>query len=62
VTARGARTRELAVEHRPRVAGESSGAKVRVVLRAFRELGALRRELRGRSAGSPAAPSITSPA
>jgi glycosyltransferase involved in cell wall biosynthesis len=62
VTARGARTRELAVDHRARVAGESSGAKVRVVLRAFRELGALRRELRGRSAGSPAAPSITSPA
>jgi glycosyltransferase involved in cell wall biosynthesis len=48
-TANGARVRELAVEHRPRVAGEASGANLRVVLRAFRELGPLRREIRGGS-------------
>jgi glycosyltransferase involved in cell wall biosynthesis len=41
----GARIRELGVEHRPRVAGEQSGANPRVVARAFRELFALRREL-----------------
>ncbi|HYV15530.1 MAG TPA: glycosyltransferase family 2 protein [Conexibacter sp.] len=44
--ARGARLVELDVEHRPRVAGEQSGADPRVVLRAFRELAGLRRELR----------------
>jgi glycosyltransferase involved in cell wall biosynthesis len=41
----GARIRELGVEHRPRLAGEQSGANPRVVLRAFRELRELRREL-----------------
>jgi glycosyltransferase involved in cell wall biosynthesis len=45
--ANGARIRELGVEHRPRVAGEQSGANPRVVARAFRELLALRRELIG---------------
>jgi hypothetical protein len=44
----GARVRELGVEHRPRVAGEQSGASPRVVLRAFRELRELRHELRDR--------------
>jgi glycosyltransferase involved in cell wall biosynthesis len=62
VTTRGARIRELAVEHRPRVAGESSGASPRVVLRAFRELGPLRRELAGRSTGRVAKPSVPSTA
>jgi glycosyltransferase involved in cell wall biosynthesis len=42
----GARLRELGVHHRPRVAGEQSGANPRVVLRAFRELLGLRRVLR----------------
>jgi glycosyltransferase involved in cell wall biosynthesis len=42
----GARVRELGVEHRPRVAGEQSGANPRVVLRALRELHQLRGELR----------------
>jgi glycosyltransferase involved in cell wall biosynthesis len=45
--ANGARVRELGVDHRPRVAGEQSGANLRVVLRAFRELRQLRTELRG---------------
>jgi glycosyltransferase involved in cell wall biosynthesis len=49
--ARGARMAELPVEHRPRIAGEPSGANPRVVLRAFRELAELRREL---SAGTRA--------
>jgi glycosyltransferase involved in cell wall biosynthesis len=43
--ARGAHLRQLGVEHRPRVAGEQSGANPRVVLRALGELIRLRREL-----------------
>ena len=51
----GARIAELGVGHRPRVAGRSSGASPRVVLRAFRELRAVRAELReGTPAGAPA--------
>jgi glycosyltransferase involved in cell wall biosynthesis len=59
--ARGAHIRELAVTHRPRVAGEASGAKARVVLRAFRELARLRHELNGRAAAGSACRS-TAPA
>ena len=44
--ARGARLQERDVRHRPRVAGQQSGANPRVVLRAFRELAWLRGELR----------------
>jgi glycosyltransferase involved in cell wall biosynthesis len=44
---RGARTVELPVAHRPRVAGDSSGGNPLVILRAFRELFELRREMRG---------------
>lgn len=44
--AAGARLRELGVHHRPRVAGEQSGASPRVVMRAFLELAGLRGELR----------------
>jgi glycosyltransferase involved in cell wall biosynthesis len=57
----GARVRELAVEHRPRMAGEQSCASPRVVLRAFRELRQLRHELRGEP-GSPASVPPTAPA
>jgi glycosyltransferase involved in cell wall biosynthesis len=42
----GARIAELGVGHRPRTAGRSSGASPRVVLRAFRELRAVRADLR----------------
>jgi glycosyltransferase involved in cell wall biosynthesis len=42
----GATVREIGVHHRPRVAGEQSGASPRVVLRAFRELARLQGELR----------------
>jgi glycosyltransferase involved in cell wall biosynthesis len=42
----GARLTELGVTHRPRPAGRPSGASPRVVLRAFRELRAVRAELR----------------
>jgi glycosyltransferase involved in cell wall biosynthesis len=44
--AAGARLEQLGVHHRPRVAGEQSGASPRVVARAFRELLTLRRGLR----------------
>lgn len=55
----GGRIEEIGVHHRPRVAGEQSGANLRVVARAFRELLALRRNLRqqpatGRDMGAPA--------
>ncbi|MCW3016015.1 MAG: glycosyltransferase family 2 protein [Solirubrobacterales bacterium] len=46
----GAKLEEIGVHHHPRVAGESSGAQPRVVLKAFRELVTLRRALPGRSA------------
>jgi glycosyltransferase involved in cell wall biosynthesis len=59
--ANGARVAEVAVDHRPRVAGEQSGANARVVLRAFRELRQLRREL-GAQAGGPITATPTAPA
>jgi glycosyltransferase involved in cell wall biosynthesis len=43
--AAGGRLEELGVHHRPRVAGEQSGASPRVVARAFYELVLLRRRL-----------------
>ena len=44
----GLRIAEVAVSHHPRVAGRASGARPRVVLRAVRELLALRADHRGR--------------
>ena len=52
----GARVRELGVQHRPRAAGEQSGADPRVVLRALRELRELRRELDRAPDTAPATP------
>ena len=52
--AAGARLEEQGVNHRPRVAGESSGANPRVILRAFRELADLRRDLRSLASSRPA--------
>lgn len=53
--AAGARLEEFGVHHRPRTAGRQSGASPRVVLRAFRELAALRRSLQQlATASSPA--------
>lgn len=49
----GARLREHPVHHRPRPAGESSGASPKVIVRAFRELAALRRTLRTLSVSGP---------
>jgi hypothetical protein len=46
IVAAGAVVREVGVHHRPRVAGEQSGANPLVVLRAFRELARLQGELR----------------
>jgi glycosyltransferase involved in cell wall biosynthesis len=59
----GARVVELGVAHRPRPAGRPSGASPRVVLRAFRELRAVRAELRSpTAAASPQAVSRASAA
>jgi glycosyltransferase involved in cell wall biosynthesis len=44
--AAGATVREVGVHHLPRVAGESSGANPRVVIKAFRELSRVHGELR----------------
>ncbi len=52
--AANARLEEQGVMHRPRVAGASSGANLRVIVRAFRELARLRRSLRIRAAAQPA--------
>jgi glycosyltransferase involved in cell wall biosynthesis len=51
--AAGARISELGVEHRPRAAGRPSGASPRVVLRAFRELRAVRADLRAPAVIAP---------
>jgi hypothetical protein len=52
--AAGARLQEVGVHHRPRVAGEQSGANARVILRAFGELIGLRAQLRS----LPASPTL----
>jgi glycosyltransferase involved in cell wall biosynthesis len=58
-----ARFAQLGVTHRPRAAGRPSGASPRVVLRAFRELRAVRAELQSTTATtSPAALPRTSAA
>jgi len=48
---RGAKVKEVDVQHLPRLAGEQSGASLKVVARAFKELIALYRELRAERAG-----------
>lgn len=45
---------QVPVSHYPRRAGQQSGANLRVILRAFRELLALHRELKGLGKSSPA--------
>jgi glycosyltransferase involved in cell wall biosynthesis len=52
----GARIVELGVGHRPRAAGRPSGASPRVVVRAFRELRAVRAELRSATASTSPTP------
>lgn len=46
LAARGAKVKEVGVHHLPRLAGEQSGANLRVITRAFRELFALYGELK----------------
>ncbi len=46
VVGRGAKIKEVGVHHLPRLAGEQSGANVKVIARAFKELFALYGELR----------------
>lgn len=50
---RGARIQEVDVQHLPRTAGEQSGANLRVVARAFRELFVLYGELRAERRRQP---------
>jgi len=50
---RGARIKEVDVQHLPRTAGEQSGANLRVVMRAFRELLVLYAELRAERRRQP---------
>lgn len=49
LAARGARIREVDVRHLPRLTGEQSGANLRVIARAFKELFALYGELKAES-------------
>jgi glycosyltransferase involved in cell wall biosynthesis len=53
VGGRGARVTEVDVSHLPRLAGEQSGANLRVVMRAFKELFLLYRELKAEGALAP---------
>ena len=49
---RGAKVKEVDVQHLPRLTGEQSGANLKVVMKAFRELFALYQELKAeRQAG-----------
>lgn len=50
VAGRGARVAEVDVSHLPRLSGEQSGANMRVVMRAFKELFQLYRELKSEGA------------
>jgi hypothetical protein len=43
---RGAKVKEIDVRHLPRLTGEQSGASIKVVMRAFKELFTLYRDLR----------------
>ncbi len=47
--------KEVPVSHRPRVAGEQTGANLAVILRAFRELWKLRADIRATPRARPAA-------
>lgn len=53
LTGRGARVAEIDVSHLPRLAGEQSGANLKVVMRAFKELFQLYRELKAEGALAP---------
>lgn len=57
---RGAVIREVGVNHYPRVAGEQSGANLKVIMRMFRELFALAGELKREEATSAQDSSTTS--
>jgi hypothetical protein len=47
LAARGARISEVDVDHLPRLAGQQSGASIKVILRAFKELAQFYSYLRG---------------
>ncbi len=46
ITKRGYSIGQTGVHHYPRTAGEQSGANIRVILRAFRELFRLRKQIK----------------
>lgn len=54
LTGRKARICEVGVKHLPRLAGEQSGANLKVIVRAFEELFGLYRRLRAAQEGAPA--------
>ncbi len=51
---RGLRIAEIGVNHYPRTAGQQTGANLRVILRAFKELFKLRRHIRSEALRDPA--------
>jgi glycosyltransferase involved in cell wall biosynthesis len=51
LSGRGAKVKEVDVAHLPRLTGEQSGASLKVVMRAFKELFALYRDLRNQRSG-----------
>jgi glycosyltransferase involved in cell wall biosynthesis len=54
LTGRKARICEVGVKHLPRLAGEQSGANLKVIVRAFEELFGLYRQLKAAQEGTPA--------
>jgi len=56
---RGYRIAETPVTHYPRTAGSQTGATIRVILKAFRELFRLRRQIRSEALNDPTKPRAT---
>jgi len=52
---------DVPVHHRPRIAGEQTGAKLRVILRAFKELAELRKDILSTSAAGAHSPDRPAP-
>jgi glycosyltransferase involved in cell wall biosynthesis len=61
LASRGARVCEVDVKHLPRLSGEQSGNSLKVILRAFRELFSLYRDLRQATGTKPPAAATTAP-
>jgi hypothetical protein len=50
---RGLRIAEVGVDHYPRKAGQQTGANFKVILRAFKELFKLRKDIRSEGLSAP---------